>query len=151
MRHEQQLDTNCAIARTGAMLGERWVFAVLRAAYFRARTFEDYLAATGIARNVLADRLRRLVEYGILEKRPYEQKGSRTRSEYRLTDAGLDLYPVIVAMMQWGNKHAGFDAGPPVLLRHRTCGEISEPLMVCSECGEEVHAREMQPMPGPGA
>jgi DNA-binding HxlR family transcriptional regulator len=151
MRHEQQLDTNCAIARTGAMLGERWVFAVLRAAYFRARTFEDYLAATGIARNVLADRLRRLVDFGILEKRPYEQTGSRTRSEYRLTESGLDLYPVIVAMMQWGNRYAGFEAGPPVILRHRTCGAVSEPHMVCSECGEEIDAREMQPMPGPGA
>ena len=151
MRHAEQLDRNCAIARTGAMLGERWVFAILRAAYFRARTFEDYLAATGIARNVLADRLRRLVDFGILEKRPYEQAGNRTRSEYRLTEAGLDLYPVIVAMMQWGNRHAGFESGPPVVLRHRTCGEISEPRLVCSECGEEVHAREMEPMPGPGA
>jgi DNA-binding HxlR family transcriptional regulator len=151
MRHEEQLDRNCAIARTGAMLGERWVFAILRAAYFRARTFEDYLAATGIARNVLAERLRRLVDHGILEKRPYEQAGSRTRSEYRLTEAGLDLYPVIVAMMQWGNRHAGFDAGPPLVLRHRTCGEITEPRMVCSECGGEIRAREMQPLPGPGA
>jgi len=151
MRHAEQLDRNCAIARTGAMLGERWVFAILRAAYFRARTFEDYLAATGIARNVLADRLRSLVDYGILDKRPYEQAGSRTRSEYRLTEAGLDLYPVIVAMMQWGNKHAGFTQGPPVILRHRTCGAISEPRMVCDGCGEEITARDMQPMPGPGA
>ena len=151
MRHRQQLDRNCAITRTGAMLGERWMFAVLRAAYFRARTFEEYLAATGIARNVLADRLRRLVEYGILEKRPYEQTGSRVRHEYRLTEAGLDLYPIVVAMMQWGNKHAGFDAGPPVLLRHRTCGEITEPRMVCSECGEDIRAREVEPVPGPGA
>ena len=151
MRHEEQLDSNCPIARTGAMLGERWVFAILRAAYYRARTFEDYLTTTGIARNVLADRLRNLVDYGILEKRPYEQAGSRTRSEYRLTEAGLDLYPVIVAMLQWGNRHAGFDAGPPVVLRHRSCGAISEPRMVCNECGEEIDAREMQPMPGPGA
>ncbi len=151
MRHEELLDRNCAISRTGAMLGERWVFAVLRAAYFRARTFEDYLTATGIARNVLADRLRRLVEHGILEKRPYEQAGRRIRSEYRLTEAGLDLYPIIVAMMQWGNRHAGFDAGPPVVLRHQTCGAISEPRMVCNECGEEINAREMQPLPGPGA
>jgi len=151
MRHEDQLDRNCAIARTGAMLGERWVFAVLRAAYFRARTFEDYAAATGIARNVLTDRLKNLVEHGILEKRPYEQAGTRIRHEYRLTEAGLELYPVIVAMMQWGNKHAGFEDGPPVILRHKSCGAITEPRMVCSECGEEVRAREIEPMPGPGA
>ena len=151
MRHEDQLDRNCAIARTGAMLGERWVFAVLRAAYFRARTFEDYAAATGIARNILTDRLNSLVEYGILEKRPYEKAGSRVRSEYRLTEAGLELYPVIVAMMQWGNKHAGFEHGAPVILRHKTCGSITEPKFVCSECGEPVTARDMEPMPGPGA
>jgi DNA-binding HxlR family transcriptional regulator len=151
MRHEELLDQNCAIGRTGAMLGERWVFAILRAAYFRARTFEEYLAATGVARNVLADRLRRLVDYGILEKRPYEETERRSRSEYRLTAAGLDLYPVIVAMMQWGNKHAGFVDGPPVLLRHKSCGEISEPRLVCDQCGEEIRARDMEPFPGPGA
>jgi DNA-binding HxlR family transcriptional regulator len=151
MRHREQLDTNCPIVRTGAMLGERWVFAVLRAAYFRARTFEDYLAATGIARNVLSDRLRRLVEYGILEKRPYEQTANRVRHEYRLTEAGLDLYPIVVAMMQWGNKHAGFENGPPMVLRHRGCGSITDPQLVCSECGEEVTARDMEPLPGPGA
>ncbi len=133
------------------MLGERWVFAILRAAYFRARTFEDYAASTGIARNVLTDRLRRLVEFGILEKRPYEQTGNRTRNEYRLTEAGLELYPVIVAMMQWGNRHAGFTEGPPVVLRHRTCGAVTEPRLVCDECGEQIDPREMQPMPGPGA
>src|SRR5688572_2314991 len=150
MRHEQLLESNCAISRTGAILGERWVFAILRAAYFRARTFEDYLEATGIARNVLADRLRRLVDFGILERRPYEENEKRQRSEYRLTDAGLDLYPVIVAMMEWGNKHAGFVDGPPVVLRHRTCGEITEPRLVCNHCGGEIHAREMEALPGPG-
>ena len=151
MRHEQLLEANCAISRTSAMLGERWVFAILRAAYFRARTFEDYLEATGIARNVLADRLRRLVDFGILERRPYEESAKRRRSEYRLTDAGLDLYPVIVAMMEWGNKHAGLMDGPPVVLRHRTCGEITHPHLVCDHCGEEVLARDIRPEPGPGA
>lgn len=151
MRHEDQLDKNCAIARTGAMLGERWVFAVLRASYFKARTFEDYAASTGISRNILTDRLNSLVEHGILEKRPYEESGKRVRSEYRLTEAGLDLYPVILAMMEWGNKHAGFEDGAPVILRHRTCGCITHPTMVCSDCGEPVEAREIEPMPGPGA
>ena len=151
MRHEELLQQNCPISRTGAMLGERWVFAILRAAYFRARTFDDYLATTGIARNVLADRLRRLVDFGVLEKRPYEQSGNRTRSEYRLTEAGLDLYPVIVAMMEWGNKHAGFMDGPPVELVHQTCGHLSHPRMVCDQCGDEIHARQMRAVPGPGA
>lgn len=151
MRHKDLLEENSAICRTGAMLGERWVFAILRAAYLRARTFEDYLELTGISRNVLADRLRSLVDFGILEKRPYEQNANRNRSEYRLSEAGIDLYPVIIAMMQWGNKHAGFTSGPPDLLRHKNCGKLTEPQMVCSECGEVVLAREMEGVPGPGA
>ena len=151
MRHEELLERNCSISRTGAILGERWVFAILRAAYLRARTFEDYLEMTGIARNVLADRLRRLVDYGILERRPYEENEKRKRSEYRLTEAGLDLYPVIVAMMEWGNKHAGFVDGPPLLLRHQTCGEVTHPKLVCDRCGEEIDPRQVEPLPGPGA
>ena len=145
MRHEEQLDRNCAIARTGAMLGERWVFAILRAAYFRARTFEDYAAATGIARNVLADRLKRLVEYGILEKRPYEQTASRTRSEYRLTDAGLDLYPVIVGLMRWAGRHLADGEDMSALeLIHRGCGAPADPYLACSNCHEPITGRDIE-------
>lgn len=151
MRHDELLEQNCAIARTGAVLGERWVFAILRAAFFRARTFEDYQRSTGVARNILTERLGRLVEFGILERRPYAEGARRTRHEYRLTEAGRDLYPVIVSLMAWGNKHTGLVHGAPVELRHKTCGAITQPTLVCSECGEPIDAREMEPVAGPGA
>src|SRR3954464_12252002 len=120
VKHDDLLGANCAIARTGAVLGERWVIAILSAAYFRARTFEDYQRATGIARNILTERLQRLVDFGILERRAYSEGARRTLSEYRLTQAGLELYPVVGAMLEWGNKHTGLVNGPPTELIHKT-------------------------------
>ncbi|HYF26793.1 MAG TPA: helix-turn-helix domain-containing protein [Baekduia sp.] len=151
MRHEELLEQNCAIGRAGAVLGERWVFAILRAAFFRARTFEDFQRHTGIARNILTERLSRLVDFGILERRPYEESGRRVRHEYRLTEAGRDLYPIVVAIMEWGNRHTGLEHGAPVQLRHRTCGEIMHPRLTCDRCGEAVDPREVVPERGPGA
>lgn len=151
MKHQELLEANCAISRTGAMLGERWVFAILRAAFLRARTFEDFQGMTGVARNILTERLTRLVDFGILKRVPYEEGERRVRYEYRLTEAGLDLYPVIVALMDWGNKHTGLTDGPPVELVHQGCGCRCMPQMCCTECGEPVGARDMRPVPGPGA
>lgn len=151
VRHEELADANCAISRAGAILGNRWVFAILRASYLRARTFEDYQRLTGIARNVLTDRLRALEADGILERRPYETTGSRTRHEYRLTVAGVELYPLVAALMEWGNRHTGLTDGAPVQLRHRTCGGVTHPVVVCDGCGEPLHAHDVTPEPGPGA
>jgi DNA-binding HxlR family transcriptional regulator len=151
MRHEDLLGENCPIARTGAVLGERWMIAILRAAYFRARTFEDYQRQTGIARNILSDRLHRLVDFRILERRAYAEGEKRTLSEYRLTEAGLDLYPIIVAMLEWGNKHTGLVHGAPTELVHRPCGKVTHARMVCSECGQEIDPHDIEVLPGPGA
>jgi len=150
MRHEDLLGANCAIARTGAVLGERWVFAILRAAFLRARTFEDYQRMTGIARNILTDRLTRLVDFGILERRAYREGAKRTLHEYRLTEAGLDLYPIVVAIMEWGNRHTGLVNGEPVELVHAPCGHVTHPRLVCSECGETIDPHDMKPRRGPG-
>jgi DNA-binding HxlR family transcriptional regulator len=150
MRHEDLLGANCAIARTGSVLGERWVFTILRAAFLRARTFEDYQRRTGIARNILSDRLTRLVDFGILERRAYRQGAKRTLHEYRLTQAGRDLYPIVVAIMEWGNRHTGLVNGPPVELTHTTCGNVTHPVMVCDHCGEAIDPHEVEPHRGPG-
>ena len=147
MRHDDLATLPCAIARTMAVLGERWTFVILRSAFTGARRFEDYQQGTKIARNILADRLKTLVEHGILERRPYAEHPGRTLYEYRLTDKGLDLYPVLVAMMQWGNTYGGFEDGPPVELTHKTCGHVTEPRLVCSECGDELKAREVRATP----
>lgn len=122
---------------------------VLREAFFGVRRFDDYQRNTRVARNILSARLRTLVEHGILERRKYHDRP--TRYEYRLTQKGLDLYPALVALLQWGDKHAADAAGPSVVLEHKACGHASTPRLVCSECGEPVGARDMRPVPGPGA
>ncbi len=142
MRHDDLADAQCSIARSMAVLGERWTLVILREAFMRARRFEDYQQGTGIARNILTDRLTKLVDAEILERRPYAEHPGRTLYEYRLTEKGIDLYPVLVALMQWGDRYGGLDQ-PPLTLEHHGCGQVSTPRFVCSECGEPVHAREM--------
>ncbi|HVL95974.1 MAG TPA: helix-turn-helix domain-containing protein [Solirubrobacteraceae bacterium] len=144
MRHDALADAHCAIARSMAVLGERWTIVILRTAFLGARRFEDYQQGTGIARNILTDRLKTLVEHGILERRPYAEHPGRTLYEYRLTDKGLELYPILLTLMQWGNRYGGFESGPPMELTHKPCGHVFEPRLVCSECGEDVHAREVR-------
>jgi DNA-binding HxlR family transcriptional regulator len=140
---------NCSVARTLEVIGERWTILVLREAFFRVRRFEEFQRNTGAARNILSDRLRRLVENGILERRQYLERPARF--EYRLTEKGLDLYPILIALMQWGDKHVPGEMGPPVVLEHRTCGNRTTPALTCSECGEPLTARDMRALPGPGA
>jgi DNA-binding HxlR family transcriptional regulator len=113
------------------------------------RRFEEIQRNTGAARNILSDRLRTLVEHGTLERRQYQDRPPRF--EYRLTEKGLDLYPVLIALMQWGDTHASDETGPPVVLEHRSCGHRTTPTLACSECGEALTARDMRALPGPGA
>jgi DNA-binding HxlR family transcriptional regulator len=140
---------SCSVARTLEIIGERWTLLVLREAFLGVRRFDELQRNTGVARNILAARLRKLVESRILERRQYQDRPPRF--EYRLTERGLDLYPAIVALLQWGDRHAASPAGRPVVLEHKGCGEDSAPRLVCPECGEPVGARDMRAKPGPGA
>jgi DNA-binding HxlR family transcriptional regulator len=149
MRHDSLAEANCSIARAWSVLGERWTMVILRQAFLGARRFEDYQSGLGIARNMLADRLRTLVEHGILERRAYQEHPPRY--EYRLTAKGLDLYPVLVSLMQWGDRYGEHEGGPPVELVHRPCGHVADPHFTCAHCGGEIDAREMRAQPGPGA
>jgi DNA-binding HxlR family transcriptional regulator len=148
MRHSGLQQENCSIARTVAVLGERWTLVILREAFSRRRRFEDIQRDLGIARNILADRLQTLVAEGILERRAYQQRPERF--EYRLTDKGRDLYPVLIALMQWGDRYTAGEAGPPVELIHEPCGEHTHPRLVCDHCGEPIDPRDVRPQPGPG-
>ena len=142
---------NCAIGATVAILGERSTFLVLREAFNGVRRFDDMRRRTGMPRQVLSDRLARLVREGLLRKVPYQDSGQRARWEYRLTGKGLDLYPVLVALMEWGDRHALGSAGPQVMLRHRDCGAPVRLQLAC-EAGHILEsAREVTPVPGPGA
>jgi DNA-binding HxlR family transcriptional regulator len=140
MRGVALSDLHCSVARTLDVVGERWSLLVLRDAFNGVRRFDDFSRSLPIARNVLAARLRTLVEHGVLEKTRYQEHPERF--EYRLTDRGRDLYPVIVAMLQWGDRYLAGPDGPPVDLRHRDCGAPLEAAVVCSGCGERVTPRE---------
>jgi DNA-binding HxlR family transcriptional regulator len=142
---------NCAIGAAVAIMGERSTFLVLREAFNGVRRFDDMQRRTGLARQVLSDRLARLVAEGLLRKVPYQASGQRSRHEYRLTEKGLDLYPMLVAMMQWGDKHVVGAAGPQVLLKHRDCGEPLRLQLSCRAGHVIESAREVTPEPGPGA
>src|ERR1700726_1669553 len=122
---------NCAIGATVGLIGERPTFLVLREAFNGVRRFEDMQRRTGMPRQVLSQRLARLVTEGLLRKVPYRQAGQRSRDEDRLTDKGLDLSPVLVALMEWGDRYEGGADGPPVQLRHRDCGEPVRLQMTC--------------------
>ena len=142
---------NCAIGAAVEILGERATFLVLREAFNGVRRFDDMQRRTGMPRQVLSNRLARLVDEGLLRKVPYRETGQRSRNEYRLTDKGLDLYPVLVAMMQWGDRYAVGPAGPQVLLRHRDCGEPVQLRISCQAGHDLDSARDVTPVPGPGA
>jgi DNA-binding HxlR family transcriptional regulator len=142
---------NCAIGAAVGIIGERSTFLVLREAFNGVRRFADMQRRTGMPRQVLSDRLARLVTEGMLRKVPYRESGQRSRDEYRLTGKGLDLYPVLVALMEWGDRYQVGPAGPQVLLRHRDCGEPVRLQMACDAGHVIESAREVTPVPGPGA
>ncbi len=142
---------NCSIERTLAVVGEKWTFLVLREAFMGVRRFGDLQAATGAPRQVLSARLTRLVEEGMLRKAPYQEPGQRQRDEYRLTAKGMDLYPILVALMHWGDQYLADAGGPPVLLTHRDCGAPVTLRLRCDDDHEVPDPRSVTPIPGPGA
>ncbi len=142
---------NCAIGAAVGIIGERPTFLVLREVFNGVRRFDDMQRRTGIPRQVLSQRLGRLVDEDLLRKMPYQESGQRSRDEYRLTDKGLDLYPVLVSLLQWGDQYAVGPAGPPVELRHRDCGEPVRVQLACAAGHVLDSAREVTPVPGPGA
>jgi DNA-binding HxlR family transcriptional regulator len=139
----------CNVARPIALLGDAWTLLVLRQAFMGTRRFDDFQRGLDISRALLSERLRKLVDAGILRREPYRD-AVRTREQYRLTEKGLDLYPVLMALRQWYDKHEATEGGPIALYRHRGCGGLTEVVHRCSECGEELTAREVTPEPGPG-
>jgi DNA-binding HxlR family transcriptional regulator len=149
MKHAELLEENCAIARSSGIVGERWVWVILRQAFNGARRFEDFQRGIGLARNVLTDRLNSLVEHGVFERRPYGEHAVRELHEYRLTDKGRALFPAYTALMQWGNEWTDLPDAPVDLL-HKPCGERVITRVVCSHCGEDIDARDTEPVLGRG-
>ncbi|MCS7477678.1 winged helix-turn-helix transcriptional regulator [Umezawaea endophytica] len=142
---------NCSAKRTLEIVGEKWTFLVLREAYFGARRFEQFLAGVGCARNLLTDRLTTLVDHGLMRRLPYQEPGARQRHEYRLTEAGVELFPALVALMQWGDRWVAGPDGPPVEVTHRDCGQRVRVELRCGAGHDGLTARDAVPAPGPGA
>ena len=139
---------NCSIARALEVIGERWTLLVMREVLLGRRRFADLQRNTGIAKNILSDRLATLVEQGLLERRLYSE--SPESYEYWPTAKGVDVAPVLVALMQWGDAHAAPDGAPRVYV-HTACGHDADPHLHCSHCGEVIAPRELKVRPGPGA
>jgi DNA-binding HxlR family transcriptional regulator len=142
---------NCNIAAALAVVGEKWTFLVLREAFNGIRRFDDMQRRTGAPRQVLSSRLAGLVADGILRKAPYREEGQRPRQEYRLTEKGIELFPVIAALLAWGDKYAAAPGGPAVELTHRDCGAPVSLQLACSQGHVLGSARDVTPVPGPGA
>lgn len=142
-------DQTCSIAAALEVVGERWSLLIVRDVMLGIRRFDALQSDLGVARNVLQTRLTRLVEHGVLERRLYQERPPRY--EYTLTDKGLDLWPTIVALLQWGDKHATPAAGPPVVLEHRGCGGAVDAHRICERCGQRLGPRDTLAKAGPGA
>jgi DNA-binding HxlR family transcriptional regulator len=149
MRWNELGGERCSVARTVAVIGDRWTLLILRDCFLRVRRFEAFEAKLGVTRPILADRLRKLVAEGVLAKVAYQQRP--TRYEYRLTPKGLDLYPVLMSLVHWGDTHQAGADGRPLLHRHVGCGHLFDPVLICSECREPLDARAVRVQPGPGA
>lgn len=139
-------DMACSVARTLEHIGERWTFLLLRDAFYGVRRFDDFQASLGVARNILTKRLAKLVESGIMRKEQYQS--NPPRYEYRLTEKGRELVPILTTMVAWGDKweHGG---NPPVRLIHDDCGHAMHATAVCSHCAGELDAFNISVEPLP--
>ena len=136
MRAAEIADLEFSMAKPAALLGDRWILVILRQAFNGVKRFEDFQQSLGISRSLLSERLGRLVDAGVLRREPYKDD-VRTRDRYRLTEMGLDLYPVLIALRDWGDRYLEGDC-PPVEIRHKDCGGEIDQRLHCSKCGVEL-------------
>jgi len=134
---------NPMLDRAFQVLGDRWTSHVIASAFMGRRRFNDIQNALGVAPNILSDRLSRLVDLGVLRKVLYQERPERW--EYRLTDEGRDLYPLIAELNDWGDRWLSTEKGPPLITYHRTCGHVLEPKLTCDQCGEEATVFNVTP------
>jgi len=142
MRWEELEQQPCSLARTLSVVGDRWTLLVLRESFLGIRRFDELEKRLGITRHVLAERLKKLVEAGVLDKVAYQQRP--LREEYCLSAKGRDLYPAIMALVNWGDRHMSGAEGAPIRHIHRTCGQPMHGVLVCSDCGEPLQPRDVQ-------
>lgn len=134
--------TECSIDAALSVVSTRSAMLILREAYYGARRFEEFVSRVGVTEAVAAARLRELTDAGLLRREPYREPGQRTRHAYRLTQMGLDLFPALIALAQWGDKYLAGPAGPPLRWRHANCGEPVSAEVRCA-AGHDVPVREL--------
>jgi DNA-binding HxlR family transcriptional regulator len=148
MRRASFAGMNCSIAQTLEIVGEWWTLLILRDCFLGVHRFDHFHARLGIARNVLSQRLEKLADCGVLERRPYQD--NPVRYDYRLTPKGRDLWPVLESMRQWGDKWVMGDAHAPMDLVHERCGQRTRGVLTCVHCGERLRLSDVHVEPGPG-
>jgi DNA-binding HxlR family transcriptional regulator len=144
--YEEQV---CSIARALEVVGDRWTLLIVRDAFLGLKRFQEFESDLGIPKKVLTERLGRLVDEQILERRLYQERPER--HEYLLTEKGRGLWRVLANLMLWGDEHYAGDAGAPRLLRHRSCGGRLDQSLRCKKCGADIKSsRDVHIAPGPG-
>jgi DNA-binding HxlR family transcriptional regulator len=145
----REYDTQvCSVARSLEVVGERWTLLLVRSIMQGVRRFDDLQAHTGVTRSVLTSRLRRMVDEGVLERRPYQDRPPRF--EYVLTEKGLGLWTVVEHLRQWGDEHYPEPAGPPRVVVHVDCGGRPDGHLVCDRCGKRLVSADVRTEDGPG-
>ncbi|WP_280232839.1 winged helix-turn-helix transcriptional regulator [Nocardia cyriacigeorgica] len=142
---------NCSVQRTLDVIGDRWTMIVLRELFNGVHRFEQIRQHSGISESVLSNRLGKLVEAGVLDAVPYRESGSRTRREYRLTAKGMDLYPILLALLRWGDEYCADPEGPALKVEHRDCGHPVDVVVRCHAGHELEGPRRARARPGPAA
>ena len=151
MERTNYQSSNCSIARTLQVIGEKWTLLILRESFYGATRFEQFHSVLQCPRNLLSERLKKLVDEGILERSEYREPGSRTRNAYHLTDLGRELMPILLALREWGDRHKADPAGPPVLTRHAGCGKEMHLTLTCAAGHVVTTPEEVELVDGPGA
>ena len=139
---------NCSVAQALEVVGEWWTMLIIRDSFLGITRFDDFQRRLGISRNILAERLDHLVDKGVLTRVPYQQHP--VRHDYRLTEKGRDLWLVLTAIREWGDRWEA-EEGPPLEIEHRGCGHLTTVVPTCSSCGEPVDVRSVPARPGPGS
>lgn len=142
MRRTSFSDMSCSIARCLEQVGDWWTLLIVREAFFGTRRFGEFQSHLGIAPNVLSARLHGLVQHGILQAVAESENGRVL--DYRLTDKGRDLFPIVIALLQWGDRHAPAPEGPPVQIVDRENGRPIAALQVRSDDGRVLQARDVR-------
>ncbi len=143
MQWQSLLDEQCSVARSSAVIGDRWSLVLLSELFLGVRRFDDFKARLDISRTTLTARLKHLEQHEVVRKVAYQS--NPPRYEYHLTRKGVDLFPVITTLVSWGDRYYADEGGPPILRRHLPCGHDIEPVLRCPECNEDIDPRDMKP------